>query len=244
MLFHSGQEPGYGLHKRVIVHHSIPFPAVQPVRGIPVMLGNDQGVRIGGFHPFPEILPEFVVALLAVSQVCRDIQPPSVNAVRRGHPFLGNLQDLFPQFRRALVVQFRQRGVAPPAFICGGPAVAGIVEVEVAPVRAVHTLESARQESGFPEVDALVVHPLVEGSTVVEHAVQDNPHTAPVHFLAQPGEQLVALLQVLRGRHPANIPGRESVMLLPQLHFVFNVIRNHAEVGIHMLVILCVVLMA
>lgn len=67
VLLHTGEEPGHGLHERIVVHDSIPFVALQPVSGITVMLCQNDCLRIGLFYRFPEFLPEMMIELLAVT---------------------------------------------------------------------------------------------------------------------------------------------------------------------------------
>ena len=67
VLLHTGEEPGHGLHERIVVHDSIPFVALQPVSSIAVMLCQNDCLRIGLFYRFPEFLPEMMIELLAVT---------------------------------------------------------------------------------------------------------------------------------------------------------------------------------
>ena len=244
MFLHARQEPGHRLHKGVVVHHRVPLGAVQPVAGVAVVLRDDQRVGIHRLHPAAEFLPEFVVECRAVAQVGRHVQAPSVNAVGRGKPFLRDLHDRFLQVRAVLVVQLRQGGISPPALVGRGTSIARIVEMEVGAVGTVHALVSARLEACLSQIDALVVHPFVEGSAVVEHPVQDDTHAAFVQILAEPGEQHIGLLQVFHAGHPADIFRRVSVMLFPHLHHMVHIVGNHAEVWVNVFIILAVIFVA
>ena len=244
MLFHACEEPGDGLHKSVVVHDGVPFLPVQPGTGIAVMLGQDQGVGVDGLDPLAEALPELMVKLRTVAHVRGYVQPPSVNTVGRGEPFLRDLQDLLAQLGRILVIQLRKGGIAPPAFVHGAAPVAGVIEAEIGTVRTVDTLEGAGLEAGLSQIDPFVIHPLVIGAAVVEHTVQNNAHAPAVQLFAEGGEEIVALLQVFHAGDPADVFRRIAVMLLPGLHDVIQVIRDDAEMRIDMLVILTVVFMA
>ena len=91
VLFHTGQKPGYWLHKGVIVHHRIPFISLQPGIGISIMFRQNQGIRIRFFHRFSEFFPETVIVIGAVPQIRRHVQPPAVHIIRRRYPFAGDI---------------------------------------------------------------------------------------------------------------------------------------------------------
>ena len=67
VLLHTREEPGNRLHKRIIVHHRIPLVALQPAHRIAVVLSQNNCLRIRLLHNAPELLPELVVKLRAVS---------------------------------------------------------------------------------------------------------------------------------------------------------------------------------
>ena len=60
VFFHAGQEPGHRLHEGVVVHHRVPLIALEPVAGVPVVLRQNDRLRVSRFHrlsePFPEIM--------------------------------------------------------------------------------------------------------------------------------------------------------------------------------------------
>ena len=101
---------------------------------------------------------------------------------------LRDSENLLAQCLRTLVIELRQRGDIPPALIFFGV----LLEVEIAAVRTVRIAVSPGGKSVPRVVDALAVHPFMEGAAVVEHAVEDDPHSAPVRLLAEPGEIRVA----------------------------------------------------
>ena len=115
--------------------------------------------------------------------------------------------------------------------------------MEIGTVGAVDRLEGAGLEAGLAQVDALIIHPFVEGTAVIEHAVQDDPHVPAVQLLAETGKEIVALFQILHGGDPADIPGRIAVMLFPGLHGELDIVHDDAKVRINMLVILGIVFM-
>ena len=244
MLFHTGQEPGYRFHEGIIIHDAVPFMAVQPGGGVTVMLRNDQRIGIDGFDTVTEGLPEFMVEFSAVPQVRRNIQAPAVDAIRRRKPFFGDFIHFFTQVGRIFIIQLGQGRIAPPALIHGGSAVAGIVEVEIGAIGAVDALVGTRLETGFSEIYPFMIHPLIEGTAVIEYAVQDNLHSPAVKFLTEGGKERIAFLQVFLTGDAADILGRITVMLFPGLHDMIHIVGNHAEVGINMLIVLAIVLMA
>ncbi len=133
VLLHARQKPSDGLHKCIIVHHGVPLVALQPRRGVAVVLCQDQRVGIGRLHAPSELLPKLVVIRLASPEIGRHIQPPAVRAVGRGNPFAGDTHDVILQFRRLLVVELRKRIMPPPALV--GVVARGIVSTR-APVCA------------------------------------------------------------------------------------------------------------
>ena len=117
VLLHAGQEPGQRLHERIIVHHAVPFIPLEPVHGIPVMLRQDNGLRIGALHFLSEAFPEHMVILIAAAQVRGHIKPPPVHIVGRRNPFLSDIHYILLKLRRILVRQLWQRIVSPPSVI-------------------------------------------------------------------------------------------------------------------------------
>ena len=67
VFLHACQKPGYRLHKRVIVHHSVPLVSSQPAGGVAVVLCQHDRLWVGLLHRVPEIPPELVVVLAAVA---------------------------------------------------------------------------------------------------------------------------------------------------------------------------------
>ena len=117
VLFHTGKKPGQRLHKSVVVHDSIPLIAMQPASRIPIVLCQNNRIRVCLFDHLPEFSPEFMVVLLTLSKVCRHVQSPAIHIKRRGDPFCRNVQYVFFQLWRRLIVQLRQGIMPPPSVI-------------------------------------------------------------------------------------------------------------------------------
>ena len=208
VLLHPGEKPGNRLHKRVIVHDRIPLVSLQPLSRIPVMLRDDQSLRVGLLDFPAEGLPESVVELRALSQIGGNIETPAIRAERLADPFAGNGQDVIGQMLRPFIVQLRKRAVSPPSRVGAVVRPRGKVPVlkqEKIRIRRVRADISTLPVSLLPAVDLLAVHPLVERAAVVEHAVQNHPDPAAVRFLHELDEEPVRSLQVLFIRHPAHI---------------------------------------
>ena len=116
--------------------------------------------------------------------------------------------------------------------------------MEIGAIGAVDALVGTRLETGFSEIYPFMIHPLIEGTAVIEYAVQDNLHSPAVKLLTEGGKERIAFLQVFLTGDAADILGRITVMLFPGLHDMIHIVGNHAEVGINMLIVLAIVLMA
>ena len=104
VLLHSRKEPGDRLHKRVIIHYRIPFPAIQPASWASVMFRYDYGVGICFPYRSAEFPPELMVPLRAVSHIRRHIQPPAVGIIGRRHPLRGNSHNIIRQLSGIFIV--------------------------------------------------------------------------------------------------------------------------------------------
>ena len=245
VLLHACQEEGHRLHKGVVVHHRVPLAAVQPVGGFPVVLGKDHRVRIRLFHGFPELLPEGVVVLRRVAQVCGHVETPAVRIVGGRDPLFCHAQDVVDELRALLVIQLRERVVPPPAVVelVVGPGVL-IRKTEEAVVRALLVHERAFFVALLPLVDPLAVHPLVEGAAVVEDAVDDDAHAALMGLRNQLREELVTGLEVFAGGHAGNVLRGMRICRVALREADWRVLDNHAEMRIDVVVILNVILVA
>ena len=94
VFLHSGEKPGNRLHEGAIIHHRIPLVTLQPFSRIIIMLRQNDCFRIRFFYRLSEISPETVVHFLTLSQICRHIQPPAIDIIRRGYPFFSNFQNI------------------------------------------------------------------------------------------------------------------------------------------------------
>ena len=245
VLLHSGQKPGKGLHERVVVHHRIPLVSLQPGSRVAVVLRQNQGVGIDLLDRAAELAPKLVVVLRRMAQVRRHVQAPAVHTEGRRYPAAGDIQYILHQLRRALIVQLRQRVVAPPAVVglVSRPcAVLLIVKLEKAAVRTVLGEKSPRLVAALAGVNLFSVQPFVEGAAVVEHAVQNHPHPAPVNLPDKLRKEAVAGFQVSRRRRADHILFRLAVVHGVLLHQPVLILHNHPEMGINVLVILNVVL--
>ena len=244
VLFHSCQVPGDRLHKGVVIHHGIPLVALEPGCRVPVMLREDHGVRIGLLDVSAEILPEFVVELFRKSQIRSHVQPPAVHVIGRGHPFAADAHDIIIKLPGILIVKLRQSLVAPPAvvIIIIGPLV-GVVEFEEIPVGALLRHIGALLVIPVALIEALPVQPFVEGSAVVEHAVQQDAHAPLVDLLHEVDEKLVAGLQILLIHHALDILRGLLVVQLAGGQKLPAVIFYHCKMRIDIVVVLAVILM-
>ena len=77
---------------------------------------------------------------------------------------------------------------------------------------------------------------------MVEHAVQNHLHPAPVDFLHEFREKAVAGLQIPRGGGADHVFFSVSVIHSVRRHQAVLILHDHPEVGIDVLVILNIVL--
>ena len=134
--------------------------------------------------------------------------------------------------------------MSPPAFvgIIVRPSVL-ISEQEEIPVRTVRCQVSPRLIPAVLLIDLLPVHPFIEGTAVVEHAVQDDPHPPLMDLLHKAGKKLIAGLQIFPVRGAHGIPLRIPVVRRVSRHKPALIFYDHAVMRIDVLVILTVVLM-
>ena len=104
VLLHSRQKPAHRLHKRIVIHHSIPLVALQPPGRVAVMLRQNERVRICLAHRVAEFFPETMVIFRRMSQIRRHVQPPAVRAKRRGNPFFSYFQNIIIKCSRRLII--------------------------------------------------------------------------------------------------------------------------------------------
>ena len=173
-----------------------------------------------------------------MAQISRHVQAPAVDGVGWLGPLFCDPEDFLAQFAAAFVVQLGQRFHAPPAVV-----ILAILELEIIAVRALGIVVSAGLIASRLLVDALPVHPFVEGSAVVEHAVQDDLHAPAVQLAAEPGEPGIAFRQVLFVRRAQDILPGMSILMLVFLQQVIFIVENDGEVRVHVVVVLGVVFM-
>ena len=206
------------------------------------MLRQDQRVRLRFLHRLPEIPPELMVEGFAVSQVGRHIETPPVHIVWRRHPFFPDPHDIIIQLPGALIIQLRQGLISPPAVIMIIVRPLAARKPEILPVRTVLRNIGALFIALLLLVDLLSVHPFIEGPAVIEHPVQDHPHSLRVDRLHHLGKKGIARLQVDPVRHPGNI-GPGVPVRLPGCHSLLRIVDDPAEMGIDIIIILNVIFM-
>ena len=206
VLLHSGQEPGYRLHKSVIVHNCIPLIAAKPAFRISVVFCKDHCIRIGFFYCPPELFPEVMVKIIAVAQICSYIQSPAVYVIRRRNPFSAHIKDRPAKLLRFFVVQLWQGIMGPPAVVGWiiGPAVL-ILEAEERTIRAVRRNIGPLFVAFLIFVDPFPVHPFIKGSAMVKYPIQDHFHSSSVNFLHKLLKKLITGLQIPFIGHTADI---------------------------------------
>ena len=161
VLLHAGEEVAHRLHEGVVVHDGVPLVAPQPFGGVAVVLGHNQHLVVHRLDPAAELLPEHVVEGPAMAQVGGHVQAPAVNGVRGRSPFFRHTVDGLTQGGVALVIQLGQ-GVHPP------PGLVFAVEIKA---EEIVVGAGGGGEGALAAVEALPVHPAVEGAAVVEDAV-------------------------------------------------------------------------
>ena len=94
----------------------------------------------------------------------------------------------------------------------------------------------------FVEVYTLPVHPLVEGTAVVEHAVEHDGYAPLMQLFNERCEVLVGKFEIARRSDARDIARGKTVVLFPVLHRVFAVVLHNRQMGIYAVVILRVIL--
>src|SRR5699024_8294293 len=163
VFLHSCQEPGYRLHKSIIVHHSVPLVSFQPGPGFSIMLCKDQSVRVSLLHIPTKFSPKLMIVLIAVSQVCRNVKTPPVHIIGGRNPFSGNTHNIIIESGRLFIIQFWQSVMSPPTVVelVIGPAIL-IVKAEKSTVRTVLRYISPLLISCLILVNLLSVQPFIK----------------------------------------------------------------------------------
>ena len=76
-----------------------------------------------------------------------------------------------------------------------------IVELEKAAIWTVGRNKRPRLIARLPLIDPLPIHPFVERTAVVKHAIKNHTHASLVHLLHQLSKQRIARLQICQIRH-------------------------------------------
>ncbi len=114
VLFHAREEKCDRLHEELIVHDGVPLIPLQPHLGVRVILGDNDCLRVRLFDRLAKPLPETVVKFRRIPQVGSHIQAPSVGVIGRRYPLAADLQDIFAQFLRVLIIQLGEGLKVPP----------------------------------------------------------------------------------------------------------------------------------
>ena len=205
VLVHSGEKPAHRIHKSLVIHDPVPFPAAQPGGRIGVVLGQNERVRIRLLDGLSEPLPKIVIELLGMPKIRRDIQTPAVRVKGRRDPLGRNAQDLLHQLLRSLVIEFGQRLIAPPAVIYRrlGPVL--LYKLKKVVIGRILPLIGAGGVPLSPGINTVPIHPIVRGPAVIEDPVNDHPHPAGMGLPHEIGKQPVTRLQIFRTRDPRDI---------------------------------------
>ena len=131
--------------------------------------------------------------------------------------------------------------MSPPAVICMVVWPLVMIETEIIVIRAVLVHVCALGISLGIFIDALPIEPLVERTTVIEYAVQNNSHASSVCLFHHLGKEFVGSLQVRFVRHTVDVFGRKTVFALVVTKKFPFVIHNFADMGIDVIVILNIV---
>ena len=101
------------------------------------------------------------------------------------------------------------------------PSVIGVVirpfvmiEAEIVMIRTVLGNVRALFITLLVLVNSFFIKPLIEGSAMIEHAVQNNPDTSSVRFFDKLCKQFVGSLQIRLVCHAVDIFGRKAVFSL------------------------------
>ncbi len=242
VLLHSRQEPGHGLHKRIIIHNRVPLIALQPGGCVPVMLRIYHSLRVCFLHVAPEIFPEPMVKLRRQPQIRCHIQTPSVYVIRGRNPLPGNPHNVIVKLLRSLIGKLGECIVSPPAVIKGivGPLVL-IVKFEKTPVWAVRRNVGTFFVVFVTLIKPLAIQPFIKRSAVVKYTVQHYPDPPLVHLFHKTGKKFIAGFQILFMNYPLNVFAGLLVILLPFLENLSAVLTDHRKVRINIIIILTVI---
>ncbi len=207
------------------------------------MLRQHYGIGVRPFYRFIELLPEIMVIFRRMPQIRRHIQPPSVHVIWRRYPFTGNMHYIFKQIFRTFVIQFGKCVMPPPSVIrmVIRPCFL-FVEIKIIMVRAFPVHISPLFVPFRVLINPLSIHPLIKGTTMVKHAIQNDPHTPSMGFRHYFGKQFIACLQIRLVCNTVNIPLGKTVFMprLQQLPFVHN---YFPEMRVYIIIILNIVFM-
>ena len=243
VLFNTCHKPCHRLHERLIIHHSIPLCAVKPVRRIRIVLCQNDRFRIRLLDCFSEVAPELMIEIQRTPQIRRDVKAPAIRIIWRRDPFPADLHDILTKFFRIIIVQFRQCCMLPPSGVITVHRPLVAFEFKEVMVWAFPADKGAVRIPFSSVIDLLPVKPFVEGSAVIEDAVEDDLHTAFMHLFDKLDKKAVAGLKVHRVSHTCDIAGGVPVVQVPLPESIPLIPDDLSKMRIHMIVILCIIFM-
>ena len=243
VFLHTSQEPCQRFHERIIVHNCIPFITLEPSFRITIMFSQNDCIRISSLNCFAEIFPEFMVKLIAVTQVCCHVKSPSIYVVRCRYPFLSYMKNIVIKFLRTFIIQLRKCIVCPPSIISRivWPFIR-IIKGEEISVWTVSGNISSFRISLLVLINALSVHPFIKRTAVVEYTIQNDLHSSSVDLCCQFGKQFVAGLQILLVCDTFDIfPCMGIIAVIPQKDSLIAVLYDPAVMRVYIVIILAVI---
>ena len=92
-------------------------------------------------------------------------------------------------------------------------------------------------------VNPLAVHPFIEGTAVIKHAVKNHADAPLMAFRYQLGKHFIGALQILLPRHPLNIARGMSIILVSILQKFTLIPHKMPQMGIDMIIVLNIIFM-
>ena len=97
--------------------------------------------------------------------------------------------------------------------------------------------------TGLTFVDPLPIQPFIEGTAVVEYAVQNNLHSAPMRFLHQLCKECIGSLEISLVCHALDVLGRMAVVIIVPCQRLSAVLHDLPVMGIDIVIVLNIVFM-
>ena len=166
------------------------------------MLCQNDGIRVCFFDSLAEITPELMVEFRAVPQICCNIKSPAICIVRWRYPFFPDLQDIAVEILRALVIEFRQCIMPPPAFVSTiiRPLVF-IIKMKIIVIWAVCCFIGSRCIALVRAIDLFPIQPFIKGTTMIKDTIQDHTDASGMCLCDKIRKELIGCLQIFLCRH-------------------------------------------